>query len=53
MENAEAVLSLATPIHRIIIDIFMQGMGGIEGIERTRAKWRPESKRLRLEYEIR
>ena len=43
LENAEAVFSLNTPIHTIIIDIFMPGMGGIEGITRIREQW-PDAK---------
>ena len=43
MGNAEAVLSLDTPIHTIIIDIFMPGIGGIEGIIRIREQW-PDAK---------
>ena len=43
MEDAEAVFSLNTPIHTIIIDIFMPGMGGIEGIARIRKQW-PDAK---------
>ena len=43
MENVEAALSLNTPIHRIIIDIFMPGMGGIDGIAKIRELW-PDAK---------
>ncbi len=43
LENAEAVFSMNTPIHTIIIDIFMPGMGGIEGITQIREKW-PDAK---------
>ncbi len=39
MENAEALFSMDTPIRRIIIDIFMPGMGGIEGIALIREQW--------------
>ena len=39
LENAEELLSMNTPIHTIIIDIFMPGMGGIEGIIRVREQW--------------
>ena len=42
-ENMETVLSLNTPVNTIIIDIFMPGLGGIEGIARVREKW-PDAK---------
>ncbi len=42
-ENMETVLSLNTPINTIIIDIFMPGLGGIEGIAQVREKW-PDAK---------
>ncbi|MFQ5763931.1 MAG: response regulator [Rhodospirillales bacterium] len=42
-ESMETVLSLDTPVDTIIIDIFMPGLGGIEGITRVREKW-PDAK---------
>ncbi len=42
-EDMETVLSLNTPVNTIIIDIFMPGLGGIEGIARVREIW-PDAK---------
>ena len=46
-ENMETVFSLNTPINTIIIDIFMPGLGGIEGIQRVREIW-PDAKILAI-----
>ncbi len=46
-DSMELVLSLDTPINLIVIDIFMPGMGGIEGIQRVREKW-PDAKILSI-----
>lgn len=43
LENAEAVFAQNQPIRTIFIDIFMPGMGGIEGITRIREQW-PEAR---------
>ena len=43
IECAEDLFSMNTPIHRVIIDIFMPGMGGIEGIAQIREQW-PDAK---------
>ena len=45
--SMEQVLSQDTPVNLIIIDIFMPGMGGIEGIQRVREKW-PDAKILSI-----
>ena len=37
-DSMETVLSMNTPVNTIIIDIFMPGLGGIEGITRVREK---------------
>ncbi|NQV83177.1 MAG: response regulator [Rhodospirillales bacterium] len=43
LENAEAAFALNQPIRTIFIDIFMPGMGGVEGIARILEQW-PEAK---------
>ena len=42
-QDIETIFSLNTPIHTIIIDIFMPGMGGIEGIQKIRENY-PDAK---------
>lgn len=37
--DIESIFSLGTPLHTIIIDIFMPGMGGIEGIKKIRENY--------------
>ncbi|NQU61281.1 MAG: response regulator [Rhodospirillales bacterium] len=43
MASAEDALSIETFVDRIIFDVFMPGMGGIEGIARFREQW-PDAK---------
>jgi len=43
MSKAEDVVSRDFPIRRVIIDIFLPGMGGIEGIAQVRKRW-PDAK---------
>ena len=38
-KDIESIFSLGTPLHTIIIDIFMPGMGGIEGIKKIRENY--------------
>ena len=42
-KDIESVFSLDTPLHAVIIDIFMPGIGGIEGIKKIREKY-PDAK---------
>ena len=42
-EDIESVFSLNTPLHAVIIDIFMPGIGGIEGIKQIRENY-PDAK---------
>jgi len=38
-DDIESVLEFDMPLVSIVIDIFMPGVGGIEGIRRLREKW--------------
>jgi DNA-binding response OmpR family regulator len=37
--NVEGILTLKIPVRVVVLDIFMPGMGGIQGIVKIREKW--------------